>query len=53
MATQHLGNKLPGKTQFSGRRRTTTRTAGFSSHKDSTGGEYKIENQDTYLLKND
>lgn len=53
MVTEHLGNKLPGKTQFSGRRRTTTRTSGFSSHEDSTGGEYKIEDQDTYLLKKD
>lgn len=33
--------KLPGKTKFSGRRRTATRRSGFSSHPDSTGGEYK------------
>ena len=32
MVTEYLGNKLPGKTQFSGRRRTTTRTSGFKSH---------------------
>ena len=31
--------KLPGKTKFAGRRRTSTRVAGFSSHPDSTGGE--------------
>lgn len=35
-------NKLPGKTEFSGRRRAVTRSAGFLSHPDSTGGEYKI-----------
>ena len=35
--------KLPGKTKYSGRRRTATRRAGFSSHPDSTGGEYKTD----------
>jgi hypothetical protein len=34
--------KLPGKTKYSGRRRSTTRSAGFHSHPDSTGGEYKV-----------
>ena len=33
--------KLPGKTAYSGRRRTTTRQSGFHSHDDSTGGEHK------------
>ncbi len=33
--------KLPGKTKFSGRRRAATRRSGFSSHPESTGGEYK------------
>lgn len=51
MVIEYTGNKLPGKTQFSGRRRTTTRKSGFSSHENSTGGEYKIENQDTYILE--
>lgn len=37
-----LMSKLPGKTKYSGRRRTATRRAGFTSHPDSTGGEYKI-----------
>ena len=31
--------KRSGKTEFAGRRRATTRTAGFKSHPDSTGGE--------------
>ncbi|MGY4002818.1 HNH endonuclease [Aeromonas sanarellii] len=35
--------KLPGKTVYSGVRRTTTRRSGFKSHPDSTGGEYKAE----------
>lgn len=37
-------SKLPGKTQLSLSRRKTTRTSGFKSHPDSTGGEIKIEN---------
>lgn len=40
---QDGGGKLPGKTQFSGRRRITTRKSGFNSHPDSTGGEFKVE----------
>jgi len=43
MNKDNLGNKLPGKTKFSGTRRTTTRTSGYKSHADSTGGELKIE----------
>lgn len=50
MVTEYLGNKLPGKTQFSGRRRTTTRTSGFKSHPDSTGGELKIEEVESILI---
>lgn len=42
--------KLPGKTQFSGRRRITTRKSGFSSHPDSTGGEYKVEDVESHNL---
>ena len=34
--------KLPGKTQYSGRRRPVTRKSGFSSHPDTTGGEFKV-----------
>ncbi|RLA44614.1 MAG: hypothetical protein DRR42_20270 [Gammaproteobacteria bacterium] len=34
--------KLPGKTEFSGRRRSMTRKSGFHSHPDSTGGEYQV-----------
>jgi hypothetical protein len=33
-------NKLGGKTAYSGRRRPNTRTAGFVSHPDATGGEW-------------
>jgi len=47
---QDGGGKLPGKTQFSGRRRITTRKSGFNSHPDATGGEFKIEQVPTYKL---
>ncbi|MGM0511805.1 MAG: hypothetical protein ACQER3_03860 [Pseudomonadota bacterium] len=43
--------KLPGKTAYSGIRRTTTRKSGFKSHPDSTGGEYKREVVTPYLLE--
>jgi len=35
--------KLPGKTAYSGVRRPMTRDSGFSSHPNSTGGEWKTE----------
>ena len=35
-------SKRPGKTEWAGRRRPATRTAGFSSHPDATGGEYRV-----------
>lgn len=50
MITEYLGNKLPGKTLISGRRRSTTRTSGFKSHPDSTGGELKIEEVESILI---
>lgn len=34
--------KRPGKTEFAGRRRPVTRTAGFRSHPDATGGEFRV-----------
>ena len=40
-ATQ--GGKLPGKSEFSGRRRSATRTSGHHSHPDATGGELRRE----------
>lgn len=36
------GAKRPGKTQWAGRRRPVTRTAGFTSHPDATGGELRV-----------
>lgn len=48
---QDGGGKLPGKTQFSGRRRITTRKSGFNSHPDATGGEFKVEQVPTYNLR--
>src|SRR5690242_3315655 len=36
------GGKRPGKTEWAGRRRPMTRRAGFSSHPDSTGGEFTL-----------
>lgn len=43
--------KLPGKTEFSGRRRSSTRRAGFTSHPDSTGGEFRVEEIETVRVK--
>lgn len=34
--------KRPGKTQWAGRRRPVTRKAGFRSHPDATGGEFRV-----------
>lgn len=42
--------KLPGKTRFSGRRRTATRKAGFESHPDATGGEHRSVSTDIINL---
>lgn len=47
---QDGGGKLPGKTQFSGRRRITTRKSGFNSYPDATGGEFKVEGVPPYKL---
>ncbi|MDC7707263.1 hypothetical protein [Vogesella indigofera] len=46
-----LSGKLPGKTQYSGRRRTATRRSGFKSHPDSTGGEFKVSQERTIHLE--
>ena len=43
--------KLPGKTAYSGRRRTTRQKSGFKSHPDSTGGEYKQDEAQIFILK--
>lgn len=43
--------KLPGKTVYSGRRRTVTRKSGFKSAADSTGGEFRRKHVDRILLK--
>ncbi len=51
MALQDGGGKLPGKTLYSGRRRSVTRRSGFKSHEDSTGGEYRIDDVESIVLK--
>lgn len=43
--------KLPGKTVYSGRRRTTRQKSGFKSHPDSTGGEYKQDEAQVFALQ--
>lgn len=45
--------KLPGKAIYAGRRRPMTRKAGFKSHPDSTGGEFRSSTGDWgfFLLK--
>lgn len=42
MPRQRGGGKLPGKTEWSGRRRPTTRRSGFKAHADTTGGEFNV-----------
>lgn len=51
MAIDNLGGKLPGKTQYSGRRRSATRESGFHSHPETTGGEFRKVAVATYALK--
>jgi hypothetical protein len=36
-----LGGKRPGKSQWAGRRRPTTRTSGYSSNPEATGSEFR------------
>jgi hypothetical protein len=43
--------KLPGKTEYSGRRRTTTRSSGFTSHPDSTGSEFRLGTAESLKLR--
>jgi hypothetical protein len=40
--TYDSGGKRPGKTEWAGRRRPMTRRAGFTSHPESSGGEFKV-----------
>lgn len=42
--------KLPGKTQYSSRRRSAVREAGFHAHPDATGGEVEIHLATAYQL---
>lgn len=51
MGLQRGGGKLPGKEKYSGRRRSMTRISGFSSHEDSTGGEFQREHIKGVVLK--
>lgn len=46
-----VGGKLPGKTKFSGRRRTATRTSGHHSHPDATGGEVRQDEAPAYSVR--
>lgn len=43
-------SKLPGKTTYSGIRRSTTRKSGFKSHPDATGGEYKCDRAKGHIV---
>lgn len=44
-------NKQAGKTAYSGRRRDTTRKSGYKSHKEATGGKFKVEDCEEYTLQ--
>jgi len=50
MPYQRGGGKLPGKTTFSGRRRSVTRRSGFKAHEGATGGEYRVDDVDSVAL---
>ena len=41
-------NKKPGKTNYSVKRRQTTRVSGYHSDKNATGGKYKTLSSATY-----
>jgi len=45
------GGKLPGKTEYAGRRRAMTRTSGFKVHDDTTGGEFRRFREKVYQLE--
>ncbi len=51
MAPQDGGGKLPGKTEYSGRRRTVTRRSGFKVTADATGGEYRLMRVPAYAIQ--
>jgi len=51
MAPQGGGGKLPGKTEFSGRRRAVTRRSGFKARGGSTGGSYRVDEVESIVLK--
>jgi hypothetical protein len=50
MSSYEPSGKLPGKTQFSGRRRSTTRVSGFHVHPETTGGEFKTDTAESHRL---
>src|SRR5581483_10495981 len=50
MGLQNGGGKLPGKTLYSGRRRSVTRRSGFKAHDGATGGEYRVDDVDSVVL---
>ncbi len=50
MPLQRGGGKLPGKTLYSGRRRSVTRRSGFKVHDGATGGEYRVDEVDSVVL---
>src|SRR6266550_3763149 len=50
MTLRSAGGKLPGKTKYSGRRRSVTRESGFHSNPESTGGEFQKVGVAKYIL---
>lgn len=45
------GGKIPGKSLYAGRRRTMTRSSGFSVHKDTSGGEFLRHKEKIHSLR--
>jgi hypothetical protein len=51
MSREFEQNKLPGKTKYSGRRRTTTRKSGYKTHPETSGGEFRTVDVESTFLK--
>ncbi len=46
-----IRGKLPGKTEFSGRRRNATRKSGHRSHPEATGGEFRSIQEPVFVVR--
>jgi hypothetical protein len=51
LALQDGGGKQPGKTAYFGRRRPVTRSSGFKTHEETSGGEFERVKVTTYSVR--